>query len=1749
MPIIVLSVSRTCSSLSSIRDEYYYDCTDAGNDDEIGNAVESFASECQLLLSLSTFPGIDLCHEYDGIMNLWSTIGDSCEPECNFGTRKSSSECICEEGYWGSTCNDICPGGATEPCSGYGTCDQTTGECNCPINRRRSDDCSVCSWYGTDCEYSVNEADVSNTELPAIAGRLGHIYTLDGIGYTYKEQGEFVLLAVASNVIIEGKFISCYQNYTCLPFIAARIGDDSNGYATITVQTRRAYNSKPRVYINNVESVLDTPAYFNGFTVTRSSLFVVHFEITNHFSFQIRVEGQYLQLSLVLPSMLIGKTSGLLSGNGSTTADEKIGNLYEADTPTFDICNTTSFTQVALGYASATTLTLMAYKRTTTHYLELNMTRFAVSECDNFIYYPTMADKLQSRGGYSLKFDKTSVYSNMSIDTSLYPNITFEMMVRQSNNVSGGLLFSFTNKLAFMVISGDTSIEIHTYIGNNETLQESNVTLEAGTWNTLIFSYYSITGVLEMYRITDGGAIAKREFDISAWLFNNTGILSFGHWYLPTNGYPYTVPPAFNGELDNFMVWGLAVEGSQTYDLFQMDPALASGSMLYNFQFNEGDGSSTFDAIGYETAILPQYPWVSPEWLPSDLVYTNVNSPDVEYVYFYNNSLQQEAENLCAINILPGTSTINFYGITNSTREFYYLNCLQSIAATGDTSAGYNTILELYNIGEVSHGMSNTTLNDLCSQLDTEEFNGTTCTSACQFGFVNATGGCTCAKGHYGTQCDSVCPGGSDNPCSNHGDCDSSGSCLCWWNWQGDALCSSCSSNITGSNCTVLVTSSLSSGSKKVAAVSSNGYYMTFGGQQISLLGETGVFLLFSSSALNIDVHVYQVSCHYGSCIAAVSVSTSSSSAVVTTAGQGYLPKVYQDGIEMSLDDTSTVFDASLSISQSSLTEMKITATAIDSVDLYIIIQEQFLQISVLTSSTICQDGDGIFGICGGSAVDYSAMSVEKITADIVANFKLNDSIILTAINSPTENASEISGYALKFNNTAAMSVPLTYSSKMLENFSVSLYFKPTAVGGNILSYSKDKTFSLLNTQPLRIQYDNDYVDTVVTPVLNEWNQIVLTFRTSRNQIDIFHFSASNKVTHQILDFACPSVFSADGIITLGVWMPSTGSDRYTYNSTFEGLIDDVSIWKDAIDTALIYQAHYLNVKLSGFTSEVTTLLTFSEGVGSTAFDVINGNNIELPKSPWQSPEWEISDLPLVQLRSVTSEIYTVTVTSDVAAVCSEFFDNEAVSSNCGGIDSDLKEWYHNMCRITASNTGNLSDTTFAMADYSSLCSVTGGTIDPLHTVLCALDVTLPTWLSQKCSGCNFGYKSTGKCTCYYGYWGTNCDRVCQGGASNPCHGNGVCDINGECQCYGRYNGDECEPSKCQTDWHGANCTVLDTSYTPLTSGAEILVAQVNLVGQLSTFDGTIVDMLEINYYTLMTVLSFDIAIHGRFAFCMAASALHVCLNGVVFVHNGDSYYFSYVGYTGTSVEIETASETLYLYSTLVLGNASLELQSPTTVVITFSHLDLTVRLSSINSQLLLTLSISYDTWKDLMYDIDGVLTSCDTSKAITAARCSISRADLCAKTSQTIPAGCEMSQTSDALSNYLNNYLYVNSSFLDIIEEKYLAAMESNCWMFNMTGASVSDVTLPDNGFTIELHVKPTQYGGIVMDYVKDSGYFILINADTGLMVDVNGVYYTTYIILDLNEWNQVTLVWSSDVDIMGIYLTDYTGKCTNSL
>jgi hypothetical protein len=65
-------------------------------------------------------------------------------------------------------------------------------------------------------------------------------------------------------------------------------------------------------------------------------------------------------------------------------------------------------------------------------------------------------------------------------------------------------------------------------------------------------------------------------------------------------------------------------------------------------------------------------------------------------------------------------------------------------------------------------------------------------------------------------------------------------------------------------------------------------------------------------------------------------------------------------------------------------------------------------------------------------------------------------------------------------------------------------------------------------------------------------------------------------------------------------------------------------------------------------------LWSFSEGVGYLAFDNVVGNDMNLPRFPWQSPAWVVSDKTL---KVINDEITLVVETQQEAVdLCTEFF-------------------------------------------------------------------------------------------------------------------------------------------------------------------------------------------------------------------------------------------------------------------------------------------------------------------------------------------------------------------------------------------------------------------------------------------------------------------------------------------------------------
>ena len=159
-----------------------------------------------------------------------TVIQSLCGTPCFFGSKLESSPdlCHCHHGYWGATCDKACPGGADHSCSGFGTCDQSTGTCSCPVNRRDSS-CSSCSdgWLGDRCEISDASAAVSATS-PAVYRAwlltMGHVLNADGLGFYVNTPGVYSVLALADRLMVQSKFIRCFENFTCASFVSVLAG-------------------------------------------------------------------------------------------------------------------------------------------------------------------------------------------------------------------------------------------------------------------------------------------------------------------------------------------------------------------------------------------------------------------------------------------------------------------------------------------------------------------------------------------------------------------------------------------------------------------------------------------------------------------------------------------------------------------------------------------------------------------------------------------------------------------------------------------------------------------------------------------------------------------------------------------------------------------------------------------------------------------------------------------------------------------------------------------------------------------------------------------------------------------------------------------------------------------------------------------------------------------------------------------------------------------------------------------------------------------------------------------------------------------------------------------------------------------------------------------------------------------------------------------------------------------------------------
>ena len=163
---ILASFQSSCT-VQTITTSFYMQCMSTIRTLEDTNlvidALLQAGTDCMYLMGISTRPSDISCNFFTS--GLYPAVdGQNCDVICLFGT-VINEICVCDDGYFGSSCSVECPGGHSLPCNGHGTCDTTDGTCVCDSNWAGDPHCTTCSeyYYEEDCSVYVLDPTMNYT--------------------------------------------------------------------------------------------------------------------------------------------------------------------------------------------------------------------------------------------------------------------------------------------------------------------------------------------------------------------------------------------------------------------------------------------------------------------------------------------------------------------------------------------------------------------------------------------------------------------------------------------------------------------------------------------------------------------------------------------------------------------------------------------------------------------------------------------------------------------------------------------------------------------------------------------------------------------------------------------------------------------------------------------------------------------------------------------------------------------------------------------------------------------------------------------------------------------------------------------------------------------------------------------------------------------------------------------------------------------------------------------------------------------------------------------------------------------------------------------------------------------------------------------------------------------------------------------------------------------------------------------------
>lgn len=1727
-------INRACSSLDNITFNFYLracikSVISSGDQTQSLQVIITLSDYCQATLKLKFWPAQPLCNSFPGkAFPNW--IGTNCTTPCIFGrpSNVTTDLCVCREGYFGNNCSGICPGGPSNTCNRHGSCTTDSGICLCEINWRGSENCTACSpgWIGNDCSMAITEVIfLGHVRGIASLGIRGHFGTFTGVNLIIRTTGEYYLVYSSHlSIQLQVRLVSCFELESCINSIALRISSH-------TFVIHGPYTSDQAIitWLNGkvIDIDVNPPSVsVYGFVFVRISIGLYEFRHRD-ITIKIRVEGRYLNLDVKASTLLCNTSVGLL-GN----CNQDLLTLFES------FQKPKNCSEVIDQHINVSEPLVQSNRSnlTTTKFRELS-TKFKVLPCQSlFVYsYKEVTEFRDANAGYALHFNHTAVITSTVIIKAFISNdITFDLMINIQQN---GLIFSYSKSKTLYVTTVGGKFSLH--FGN--TIYATNITAELDSWTQLSLVYKKSAGKLQLYYFFSNGVVQRMDIKIAIGMdiFEPGGYLALAGWIPPINGTGSQPKDIFVGFIDQVRIWTRRFHPALIQQIREREVLVKTDDLAHAWRFNEGEGTLPIDTMGDVNFELTTSPWMVPSWRFSE---AKLNAPFVEAspsYTFANDTFKNDSEIFCHRLVLKGPLYRACSGLGQGAFAFYFRSCLRRIASSGELHASLKVIIKLSDYCQSVFNLDVWPAKPLCNEFPGAIFPtwyGPECNQKCDHGLRLLPNVCKCHRGYFGSDCSKVCPGGADNPCNNHGDCNPiNGQCVCRENWKGTADCGSCSTGWFGSDCSVAITS-IPDLRISYSVASYGGRYVTFDGVNFAFLS-LGEFYVILSPVMHFSIQIRQVPCWLQSvCINAISIQVFDT--VVSFHGPystGTPPVIWINNIAFPITGLLTnIGPVHLGLRFWIDSQHRYVIALKEDVVIHIRVEGKYLSFNAEVQKPFCANSTGLLGSCDGlSENDLAGLPINTTQEHInnhLANKLVpspNNTLFVLEYGVYKETKKPSGGlYALMFNNTGASgTIFRTFVSN--SDLTLELLFKAMYYKGTILCYANVKTFALIIDTSIKIHFGHQVMDTGIVIYLHYWSHMSLVWHYRTQILEIYHFDYKGLVKRINFNLQ-ENPFIPGGILSLGQWELSPGETEELTSTPFIGVIDEIRVWHRSFDPVLIQQNFKMNVHPTH--PSLGSLWKLNEGEGDIIHDLVSNEHLYLPRKPWQQPTWIYSDADVKTNLSLTATPHynNETFKKVGKAFCLELFYESELRTLCGSLQSEL-EFHYLLCIQDVGTVGKLSASLTSVITFADHCeSVLSLSYWPARSLCNSIPGSeFPNWIGDRCDvKCVFGKpKSTNRnmCECYHGYWGSDCARTCPGGTMRTCANHGRCvKKTGRCNCQINWQGSE-NCTSCSSGWYGKECQF--AVGIQRRSPSSIQIASAGNSGYITSFIGlSFIHRVHGEFYLLRSYINnFNIQIRRGFcssqnthstsctvAFSFSYKDVVIAIRAPITAIPRTSIVMPFVWINGHLVRIDHVTN---LSSYFVMVRVS----SQTFLIMGPDWIRFSVRVSH---SLGLTLSIP----PSYCQNSTGLLGSC---KYLT-----LNDTETVERAYASIISGSAVNPNDTLFSYDFEHY----HEYQEITGGGFCLNFRDSFVVSKPLDIQIVDI------LTLELLVRVKEYGGVVLSFAQEAT-FAVIN-DVTLKIAYKKQQFDTKISLEIDQWNQITLAFYQLIGKLEVYIFDRLGN-----